>query len=242
VDDQCLYRPLTFCDMLPRFYHSELIEQPLITLGGDEAKHIIKVLRMRKGDELELCNGEGLVLRTAIQSFTKQSLDLDLLARVSVWDHRPELHVAIAPTKNIDRFEWFLEKATEIGIGRVSPILCDHSERKRFRHDRAQRILVAAMKQSGRSFLPLLDEMRPFDEVLAEVEGAIYIAHCGDGEKHDAFAERDVTVFIGPEGDFSPQEISSALARQARELSLGDARLRTETAGLMATMLYNRPT
>jgi 16S rRNA (uracil1498-N3)-methyltransferase len=153
------------------------------------------------------------------------------------------LHIAIAPTKNIDRFEWFLEKATEIGIDEITPIICRHSERKIIKTERGSRILLSAMKQSLKYHLPKLNEAISLANFLkSNFDGTKYIAHCEDGEKNElkTVSKTEKTlILIGPEGDFSPKEIELALQNQFRAVSLGTSRLRTETAGIIAVHTIN---
>ena len=147
-----------------------------------------------------------------------------------------QLHIAIAPTKNITRLEWFLEKATEIGIHQITPLICDHSERKLVKAERLYKIIVAALKQSKQFYKPVLNQLISFKDFVARQPKA-YIAHCHPGEKEGFFgavAPRDnITVLIGPEGDFSPKEVSIALENNYTGISLGEQRLRTETAGVI---------
>jgi 16S rRNA (uracil1498-N3)-methyltransferase len=157
--------------------------------------------------------------------------------------HNYHLHIAIAPTKNMDRFEWFLEKATEIGIDEITPIICSRSERKVIKTERCNRILLSAMKQSLKVHLPKLNEAISLNDFLKQdYEGAKYIAHCEDGEKKElkiVNKTEKYLILIGPEGDFSPKEIDLALHNQFKAVSLGTSRLRTETAGIVAVHTLN---
>jgi len=227
--------------MEARFYHPHL-DDSTTQLEGDEAMHMVKVLRMQPGDSCELCDGKGRIVRVRLMEVTKSHVGFEQLENVQVKDLRIPLHIAIAPTKNMDRFEWFLEKATEMGVGRITPIQCAHSERKRLRLDRCQKILVAAMKQSQRSWLPRLDDLTPFPEFIKQkVTGIRLIAHCAEGVKNGRLVPGDASVvLIGPEGDFSPSELSSALEQGYQALSLGTSRLRTETAGIFVAACFNQ--
>ena len=154
------------------------------------------------------------------------------------------LHVAIAPTKSISRFEWFLEKATEIGIDEITPLLSEHSERKVVKFERSEKILISAMKQSQKAFLPKLNELTSFNEFIQKnSEKQKFIAHCNDGEKNhlkNAIQKgNNMVILIGPEGDFSLEEVLEAKEKGFEEISLGDERLRTETAGIVACHTVN---
>jgi 16S rRNA (uracil1498-N3)-methyltransferase len=154
------------------------------------------------------------------------------------------LHLAVAPTKNTDRFEWFLEKATEIGVDEITPILCEHSERKVIKDDRLEKVVISAMKQSLKAYLPKLNPLTPLKDLLnAEFEGKKFIAHCYDLDKRELKNELTESsshlVLIGPEGDFSEEEIQLAITQQFIPVSLGESRLRTETAGVVACHTVN---
>lgn len=215
------------------------------TLDETESKHCVRVLRLEKGDKITLVDGRG--------GFFKAEIDDPNPKRCAVKVVRSELnyglrnfgvHVAIAPTKNIERIEWFLEKATEISINRVTPLLCHHSERKEIKHDRLEKVMVSAMKQSLKAYLPQLDEMTKFSAFIKQpFEGQKFIAHCD--EQHRELLKNAMTkgenylILIGPEGDFSPEEIRMAIDAGFVPVSLGDSRLRTETAGVVACHTFN---
>jgi 16S rRNA (uracil1498-N3)-methyltransferase len=155
-----------------------------------------------------------------------------------------EVHIAIAPTKNIERMEWFLEKATEIGVTRVTPLLCRYSERKEIKHDRLEKVMVSAMKQSLKAYLPKLDELTKFNELINQpFSGQKFIAHCDDQHRdllrNLVEPNRDYLILIGPEGDFSSEEIEMAMQAGFLPVSLGNSRLRTETAGVVACHTFN---
>lgn len=210
-------------------------------LREQEARHAFRVLRKRVGDQLDLVNGKGGWFRGEVTEITKRQCLVDvrpIRKETSRTDHR--LHLYVAPTKNIDRFEWLLEKATEIGVDLVQPILTEHSERKHLRNDRLERVLESAMKQSLRAWLPRLKEILPFEEALsrAHPDYARLIAYLG-GEKTPLLKDRydkndSVSLFIGPEGGFSPQEAESVRKTGGQYVSLGPNRLRTETAAIAA--------
>ena len=210
-----------------------------VQLTPDESKHCIKVLRLKKGDRVQLMNGSGSIFEAVIGIPDSKACVLDIVKEEQFPNLRSyQLSIAIAPTKNMDRFEWFVEKATEIGIDNILPILCKHSERKELKLDRLEKILVSAMKQSGQTYLPELSRLTPFAEVVSRpFEGDKLIAHCVPGEKHSlknvVTPGKNVLLLIGPEGDFDPSEIKLALEKGFLPVSLGASRLRTETAGVV---------
>ena len=218
--------------------------QKEITLTAEESKHAIKVLRKKEGDILRFTDGKGNLFITEIAiADNKKTCVRIVTSEQRAKQHNYHLHIAIAPTKNIDRFEWFLEKATEIGIDEITPIICSRSERKVIKTERGNRILLSAMKQSLKYHLPKLNEaIRLNDFLKQDFEGAKYIAHCEDGKKNELKtvnkAEKYL-ILIGPEGDFSSKEIELALQNQFKAVSLGTSRLRTETAGIIAAHTIN---
>jgi 16S rRNA (uracil1498-N3)-methyltransferase len=215
-----------------------------IILSSEESKHATKVLRKKEGDILNFTDGKGGFYKAEITGADTKKCRLQIISSdQEPKQHSYHLHIAIAPTKNMDRYEWFLEKATEIGVDEITPIICDHSERKVLKTERCNRILLSAMKQSLKFHLPKLNEAIPLKDFLKQdFEGNKYIAHCEDGEKTELRKEEKAdktTVLIGPEGDFSPAEIEIALLNQFNAVSLGKSRLRTETAGLVAVHTIN---
>jgi 16S rRNA (uracil1498-N3)-methyltransferase len=215
-----------------------------IILSSEESKHATKVLRKKEGDILNFTDGNGGFYKAEITLADSRKCRLQIISsEQKPKQHSYHLHIAIAPTKNMDRYEWFLEKATEIGIDEITPIICDHSERKVLKTERCNRILLSAMKQSLKFHLPKLNEVISLNEFLKQdSEGNKYIAHCEDGEKTELRKEEKAnktTVLIGPEGDFSASEIEMALQNQFNAVSLGKSRLRTETAGLVAVHTIN---
>ncbi|MBN2682275.1 MAG: 16S rRNA (uracil(1498)-N(3))-methyltransferase [Bacteroidales bacterium] len=207
-------------------------------LNEEESKHCARSLRLPIGETVQLIDGEGGYYLAKLAENSPKACILEILSNVQDYGKRNYwLHIAIAPTKNIDRFEWFLEKATEIGIDEITPIYCDHSERKQIKPERLEKILVSAAKQSINAFLPKLNEMTDFKKLVNQLDSAVtYIAHCADGTK-TALSEirnEQTTVLIGPEGDFSQKEIDLCREKGITEVSLGNSRLRTETAGIVA--------
>lgn len=226
------------------FYIPEIVGNT-VTLDADESKHAVKVLRLSSGDKIQIVDGNGGFYLAEILDARPKSCSISILETRKEFEKRNfSLHIAIAPTKNIDRFEWCLEKCTEIGIDTITPLLSEHSERKVIKPERLEKILVSAMKQSVKAYLPKLNELTRFEELIkADFQGEKYIAHCNDGEKQHlqklVSRGKDVLILIGPEGDFSPEEVEQAKAAGFTEISLGNARLRTETAGVVACHIVN---
>ena len=214
-----------------------------IILSAEESKHATKVLRKKEGDILNFTNGKGHLYKAEITVADTKKCRLKLVSIEQKEKHNYHLHIAIAPTKNMDRLEWFLEKATEIGVDELTPIICSRSERKVIKTERCTRILLSAMKQSLKFQLPKLNETISFkDFIKKDYEGTKYIAHCEDGEKKELKAvnkTKKTLILIGPEGDFSKKEIDLALQNQFKAVSLGKSRLRTETAGIIAAHTIN---
>ena len=213
-----------------------------ITFDKIESRHVVKVLRKKEGDHIYLTNGKGDLFHCKISVAN----DKKCLINVIDIEHKKQqrkyyLHLAIAPTKNNDRLEWFLEKATEIGIDEITPIICDNSERKFIKPERLKKIIISAMKQSLKFYLPKLNEVVTLSEFLKQnqTQGK-YIAHCVENEKQlmkDVLQpEESSTILIGPEGDFSYSEIEKSLQIGYTPITLGKARLRTETAALVSVM------
>lgn len=223
------------------------IDADYATFSEVEARHCTQVLRKKEGDPITFVDGMGGWYEGSIETTSKRSLVVKIQTRKKANPPSPSIHLAIAPTKNIDRFEWFLEKATEIGISQITPLLCTNSERKRIRPDRLEKILLSAMKQSLRTWLPKLNDLSSFQDFLqstaTENAGQRFIAHCQDENlsllKNNYKAGQDVCILIGPEGDFSKEEIELAIKNQFNPVSLGTARLRTETAGMVACHTLN---
>ena len=217
-------------------------------LPDDEATHAIRVLRLREGDEIFLIDGVGNFHRAEVTLVSSKHCAyqvLETIPQTSVW--RGHIHLAMAPTKMMDRVEWMAEKATEIGFDELSFLDCRFSERRVVKTDRVERIVVAAVKQSRKAWMPVVNEMMPFERfVRTPREGAKFIAHCYEEiERNDLFntlmaMEDDnpqVTILVGPEGDFSVDEVRLAMDNGYVPVSLGECRLRTETAALSAVMM-----
>ena len=211
-----------------------------IVLNKEESRHCIKVLRLKKGDPILVMNGKGSIYKAVIDNPDSNACHVTILNEESRQSNRSyHLTIAIAPTKNMDRFEWFLEKSTEIGIDRIVPIICQHSERKDLKTERLEKILISAIKQSGQLFLPELTQPILYKDFIRQSFNADkFIAHCDAGEKsgfkNSLIAGRNVVILIGPEGDFDSAEIKLAMEQNFVPVSLGESRLRTETAGIVA--------
>ena len=222
------------------FYNSELDETTTtFKFSKDESRHIVKVLRKTTGDLLMITNGKGWVFEAEVGIPNPNKCVVNVLKSSFETPKPYTIHLVVAPTKMNDRYEWFLEKATEIGVDKITPIICQNSERKTIKAERFNKIIQAAMKQSLHSYLPTLEPTINFsDFIKTPQEGATFIAHCEDEEKlrlkDQIEAKKSITILIGPEGDFSPNEIESALKHQYSPVSLGASRLRTETAGVVA--------
>ena len=224
---------------IPNISGSEVI------LNETESKHAIRVLRLTVNSEVQLIDGEGGFYEAVISDAHPKKCKLLITNTIAEFEKRDfKLHIAIAPTKSIDRFEWFLEKCTEIGIDEITPIISEHSERKVIKPERLEKIVVAATKQSLKAYLPKLNQLIDFKTFIESANYKNkYIAHCNEGEKPHLKSkiepEKDVLILIGPEGDFSPEEVDLAMQNGFVEVSLGDARLRTETAGIVACHITN---
>jgi 16S rRNA (uracil1498-N3)-methyltransferase len=213
--------------------------QKTIAFDKEESTHIFKVLRKKEGDILHVTNGLGNLFTCKITHSNPQKCVAEILETKTAATPNFHLHIAIAPTKMNERLEWFLEKATEIGINEITPIFCDHSERKIIKQERLEKVLIAAMKQSLHLHLPKLNEGITYSEFIKKpFDGLKLIAHCEESDKKSlkeiAQPQTDTLIIIGPEGDFSTKEIQTALAHQFMPVSLGNTRLRTETAALVA--------
>lgn len=209
-----------------------------VFLSEDESAHCSRVLRLRPGNMISLIDGAGRMYNAELTLCGKSECAATITEIIPDAYMRPyRCHVAIAPTKNIDRFEWFVEKAVEFGIDEITPLLCDHSERKILKTDRLEKIAISAVKQSGNLIVPVIHELTPFARFVENAQAdRKLIAHCEPQKKvflaDNVERGQHVITLIGPEGDFSDQEIASALARGFLPTSLGNTRLRTETAGI----------
>lgn len=231
---------------LPFFYINTYTDgQKLITLDEDTSRHVVQVLRMKKGEQLHLTDGLGHLLLAEISDDHKKHCSVAIKDVTYTAPAERKVTIAISNIKNASRFEWFLEKASEVGIGEIIPLVCERTEKERFRYDRMNAICISAMLQSQQVWLPLLREPLPLNQVLEQTGSAAkYIAHCEDGPKNPLSKQSPATtsiILIGPEGDFTPAEIQEAIQRGFIPVSLGNTRLRTETAGVVAAVLLQFP-
>jgi len=227
---------------LPFFYIGTFEKtQKLLVLDEDTSRHVVQVLRMKQGEQLHLTDGLGHLLLAEITDDHKKHCTVAVREVTFTPAAERKVTIAISNIKNASRFEWFLEKASEVGITEIIPLVCERTEKERFRYDRMNAICISAMLQSQQVWLPQLKEPQPFNVVLdqSKVMGK-YIAHCEDGPKNPLARQTPQStsiILIGPEGDFTPDEIERALQQGFVPVSLGDTRLRTETAGVVAAVL-----
>lgn len=226
------------------FYTPDISDR-FYTLSADESKHCVRVLRLAVGDEVCLVDGKGTFYKCNITKAEVKGCEIECIEKTEHFGQRDfYLHLAAAPTKNIDRTEWMLEKCTEIGIDEITLLNCRYSERKVVKDDRLEKVIVSAMKQSLKAYLPSLNPITDFKRFVGACkEEQKFIAHCNEGEKQrldEVYqAGRDVVVLIGPEGDFSVEEVKIAIDAGFVPVTLGNSRLRTETAGIVACHSIN---
>ncbi len=225
------------------FYAGQIHDKEIL-LDPSESTHAVRVLRLQTGDEVQVLNGKGNIYTGAISKADPRRVAIGITRHVHLEKRAPYfLHIALAPPKNMNRFEFFLEKAVETGVDEITPLLCEHSERDRLRRDRMEKVTIAAMKQSGQAFMPRLNTMTPFSEFVQQpFSGNKLIAHCCTHEQasrhlSDAINSDHILLLIGPEGDFSRKELELAFLRNYIPVSLGHSRLRTETAGIAAAVI-----
>lgn len=226
-------------------FYTPDISSDVYTLNEEESKHCSKVLRLNLGEVIHLIDGKGGLYEAEISGITKRNVQLKVVNKqIEFGKRNHHLHIAIAPTKNIDRLEWFLEKATEIGIDEITPLICDRSERKIIKGERLEKVITSAVKQSLTAYHPVLNPSISFAELVKQNANPVkLIANCMDGEK--VFINeltkpyQSYLILIGPEGDFSPTELKMALQNGYKPVTLGNARLRTETAALAACFEVN---
>jgi RNA methyltransferase, rsmE family len=229
------------------FYHPEVDQQSKnIRFNKDESQHIAKVLRKKEGDMLHITNGKGFLFTTQLSLASPKGCEVAILNSEKRLPLPYYLHLVVAPTKMNERYEWFLEKATEIGVSEVTPIICEHSERTTIKLERFEKIILSAMKQSLQCYLPVLNPpISSTDFFKNKQDDSIkFIAHCEDTAKQLLIQQLSplptrITILIGPEGDFSSEEINTALSQHFIPISLGKHRLRTETAAIVACHTVN---
>lgn len=226
------------------FFYEENITTGNFTLSAETSKHCILVLRMQAGEQLQLTNGKGNLYTATIINADKKASVVNVSDPVFTQPLKQKITIAISLLKTATRFEWFLEKATEIGVSAIIPLNCKRTEKHHFRYDRMQNILISAMLQSRQTYLPLLHEVSNYTSLISSTQHKQkLIAHCTDNQKtsiNKIKKEADILMLIGPEGDFTNEEITLALQHDFIPVTLGDTRLRTETAGIVAaTLLVN---
>lgn len=222
------------------FYQPDL-QNGIHQLSEDETRHATRVLRLSVGDLIDVTDGKGVWAQARISDIKKRHCDFEVVD-LNKQPRPPLPKVAIAPTKNMDRFEWFLEKAVELGVDEICPILCSNSERRVLKTQRCEKVLLAAMKQSQRSWLPTLHSLTPFHQFVEKASSHhLLIAHCKEARKTQLSTNINTNAWllIGPEGDFTNEEIALVLKNKGTALDLGPSRLRTETAGIHALSIMN---
>ena len=229
-------------------FYTPDITTPSYTLNEEESKHAVRVLRLATGDKIQLIDGHGGWYEAEITNDNPKRCSVNIVDTKKEFGKRTwKLHIALAPTKNMDRLEWFVEKATEMGIDEISLIDCKNSERTVVKSERIQKVAIAAIKQSLKAYLPKINEVTDYKKLIASVkdfECDKFIAHCYSAGVRSHLktlytAQKDVIVLIGPEGDFTVDEVKLALENGFKEISLGESRLRTETAALYACTVVN---
>lgn len=239
----CIFSPFTCSLFMYLFYNPELqpSEEPQRGfLSEEESQHCVRVLRYTAGDQLLLTNGKGYTFNARVVNPHPRHCEFEVISSaLQQKSHDFFMHLAVAPTKNIERMEWLVEKATEIGVDRITPLLCRFSERRQIRTDRLEKIILSAAKQSLTPYLPVLDPLTDVEQLIAQAtEQTRFIAHCYETDKRqlkdNIVRGASCLVLIGPEGDFSQQEVELALCNGFLPVSLGNSRLRTETAGIVA--------
>lgn len=227
---------------LPFFYLNHYQGEDRILLDEANSRHMIAVLRMQPGEEVLLTDGKGNLLHCRINDAHKKKAIVDLIKKDVLPPSSKKITIAISPVKNTARFEWFLEKATEIGVSAIIPLIAQRTEKQQFRHDRMQQILISALLQSQQVWLPELTQPVRFADLMKQQNySQKWIAHCLDSDRkslrNQTTTGANQLLLIGPEGDFTPQEIEQALQEGFEAVTLGETRLRTETAGLVGASL-----
>ncbi len=234
---------------LPFFYKKNIsTSDSIIVLDEDTSKHVVQVLRMQNGEQLKLTDGIGNIFTCEITDNHRKKTVVSIIEKVQSSRHKTSITIAISPVKNNSRFEWFLEKATEIGVTEVVPIICERTEKQQLKMERLQGIVVSAMLQSQQAWLPVLSEAKKYEQYIKSTteqpQLQKFIAHCEQDQKTQLSSIQpsgQSTILIGPEGDFTHKEIEAALNAGFEPVSLGETRLRTETAGMAAAVWLSRP-
>jgi len=227
---------------LPFFYFNDYSGQKQLSLDEDTSRHVVQVLRMKEGEQLNLTDGKGKLLTCEIKETGKKSCFVEVTDTRNPQPVTRNITIAISLLKNTNRFEWFLEKATEIGVSEIVPLICERTEKEKFRYDRMNAICISAMLQSQQCWLPVLHQPVEFDKAVKTISSDLkLIAHCEDGTVKKNLSTlqpfNSSTILIGPEGDFTQKEIELATHNDYQQVSLGETRLRTETAGVLAAAL-----
>lgn len=225
----------------PVFFLEKLEDGNIFTLNEDTSRHIIQVLRMKPLEKIQLTNGAGNLVTAEITGGDKRKCMVTVIGRQAFSQKTKQISIGISLLKNAARFEWFLEKATEMGVTEIIPMLCERTEKQHFRYERMRQIIISAMMQSKQVWLPVLQSPVSFETVISSsIYHSKLIAHCEDDNKpsiKNFLPNPPLQILIGPEGDFSQNEISSALKNNFQPVALGDTRLRSETAGVVAAAL-----
>jgi len=227
------------------FYLPEIkIEKEIQSFGKDESRHLHKVLRKSVGDEINITNGKNKLFRGEITLISKNNCEFKILNSINKNSLPYSLHIGISILKSNERFEWFLEKSSEIGITEITPLICDRTQQKYLKLNRLEKILISGMKQSLKTFLPKLNPPTALNEFINQnLNGNLFVAHCNQGEKKPLLKliepNSKNTLLIGPEGDFTPKEIKLCNDKKFRDVSLGETRLRAETAGIVACHTFS---
>lgn len=241
MENELRFVLLFFFMALPFFYIEKLTTQPVV-LNEETSKHIVQVLRMQNGEQLQLTDGKCNLFTCEIIDNNRKRCAVTIKETVHTKPQTPNISIAISLLKNSGRFEWFLEKATEIGVAEIIPLICTRTEKIAFKHERMNSILISAMLQSQQTYLPQLHEPVKFNEAISKAtQQQKFIAHCEDENKKVQLSTikqfNNAAILIGPEGDFTKEEIALALKNNFTPVALGDTRLRTETAGVVAATL-----
>ncbi len=241
MENELRFVLLFFFMALPFFYIEKLTTQTVV-LNEETSKHIVQVLRMQNGEQLQLTDGKCNLFTCEIIDNNRKRCAVTIKETVHTKPQTPNISIAISLLKNSGRFEWFLEKATEIGVAEIIPLICTRTEKIAFKHERMNSILISAMLQSQQTYLPQLHEPVKFNEAISKAtQQQKFIAHCEDENKKVQLSTikqfNNAAILIGPEGDFTKEEIALALKNNFTPVALGDTRLRTETAGVVAATL-----
>ncbi len=233
---------------LPFFFAADFEpSQARLTMDEPSSRHIVQVLRLQAGEKIHITNGKGTLATAEISDGNKKKAQVNIINNIYTEKTTPEVCIAISTLKTANRFEWFLEKATEIGVNKIVPLICHRTIRQKIRHERLMAICISALIQSRQCWFPEITPLCDFEEwVTADFEGQKFMAHCEDDEQKNSITEllqpgTNKQVLIGPEGDFNTDEIALALNNNFRPVSLGNTRLRTETAGVVAATLLKIP-